>query len=142
MSLSVLSFFTGAPMQDLRRYVSIVYLATGAALLWLFMKVFAEIFALVGPGTDRVIFAGIQASAVIGFALAIAITGWLWKKPSVYQWVTDVCDQFSKVTWPTADETRRSSVTVIVFCIILGCILAVMDFAGKQAIDFVFKIFT
>ena len=128
-------------MQDIRRYVSIVFLTSVALLLWLFMKIFQAIFNF-WPGVERPLFAGIHTSAALGFVAAVAVVALLWKNARVYQWVTDVVDQLVKVTWPTAEETRTSSITVVVFCVILGGILSVMDIVGKQLIDFVFTVFT
>lgn len=142
MSLSVPCFDTGALMQDLRRYVSIVFLATGAILFWLLIRALGGVFDLMGPGADRVLFFGVTASTALAFLGAVAVVAVLWKNPRVYNWVTAICDQFAKVTWPTGTETHKSSVTVIIFCVILGCILAVMDLVGQRAIDFVFQIFS
>lgn len=129
-------------MQDVRRYVSIVYLAFGALAAWLLPKVFLEILALFGPGADPRLVADIPASSLLGYAAALALLVVLWKNEKVHTWLTEVCDELSKVTWPTNEETRRSTTIVVIFSIVLGCILAVMDLAGRAAIDLVFSVFS
>lgn len=129
-------------MQDIRRYVSIVYLAFGALAAWLFPKVFLEILALFGPSADRRLVADIPLSSILGYAAALALLIFLWKNEKVHTWLTEVCDELSKVTWPTNEETRRSTMIVVLFSIALGCVLAVMDLGGRAAIDLVFSLFS
>lgn len=129
-------------MQDTRRFVSITYILGAVLIAWFFVRVLGSVLELAAPGTDRALFAGIQLSVLGGAAIGLGLSAWLWKNASVHAWVTDVCDQLLKVTWPTGEETRKSTITVIIFSVILGCVLAVMDLAGREAIDLVFKIFS
>lgn len=129
-------------MQDIQRYVGMVYFATFALAAWLLPKVFLEIFDMIGPGTDRRVFANVSLSTVVGVALAGGLIAYLWRHERIHQWVGEVCDQLSKVTWPTNEETRRSTGIVILFSFVLGGILAIMDLVGKRVIDMVFQVFS
>lgn len=119
-----------------------VYFAAFALSAWLFPKVFFEIFDAIGPGTDRRIFANVSLSTLAGVIVAGALIAYLWKNERVSQWVGEVVDQLSKVTWPTGEETRRSTGIVILFSLVLGGILAIMDLVGKNTLDFIFKVFS
>lgn len=119
-----------------------VYFAGFAVGAWLIPRILLETFDAVGPGVDRPIAAGIRLSTVLGVLIAGAIIAWLWRNETIHEWTTEVVEQLSKVTWPGADETRRSTTIVIGFSIVLGCLLAVMDLAGKRVIDLIFQVFS
>lgn len=129
-------------MQDIQRYVGMTYFAAFALCAWLFPKVFVEIFELMGPGADRHMFANFTLSNLLGVVIAGGLVAYLWKHERVHQWVNEVVDQISKVTWPTGKETRRSTGIVILFSLVLGGILAVMDLVGKKALDLIFQVFS
>ena len=42
-------------------------------------------------------------------------------------YVREVRAEVDKVTWPTWDELRRTTVVIIVFVVIIGLIIGVMD---------------
>jgi len=135
-------FSIGEQMRDIQRYVGMVYFAGFAVGAWLFPRILLEIFDAIGPGVDRPVAAGIRLSTVVGLLIAGALIAWLWKNEAIHEWTTEVVEQLAKVTWPDADETRRSTTIVIGFSIVLGCLLALMDLAGKRVIDLIFQVFS
>lgn len=140
--LSELRFSLGAPMQNIDRYVSMVYFAAFALGAWLFPRILLEVFDLIGPGTDRRLFANIPLSTLLGVAISGGITAYLWNKPAVRQWVEEVVEQLAKVTWPNSEETRRSTTIVIIFSFVLGGLLAIMDLFGRKTLDIIFQVFS
>ena len=140
--LSELRFSLGAPMQNIERYVSMVYFAAFALAAWLFPRILLEVFDLIGPGTDRRIFANIPLSTLLGVALAGGLVAYLWNKPAVHEWVGEVVAQLAKVTWPNSEETRRSTMIVVLFSFVLGGLLAIMDLFGKKTLDIIFQVFS
>lgn len=135
-------FFNGDAMRDIQRYVGMAYFAGFAVGAWLFPRILLEIFDMIGPGVDRPLFAGIRLSTVVGVLIAGGLIAWLWRNETINVWVSEVVEQLAKVTWPEADETRRSTLIVIGFSVVLGGLLALMDLAGKRVIDIIFQVFS
>lgn len=129
-------------MRDIQRYVGMVYFAGFALGAWLFPRILLEIFDMIGPGVDRPVFAAIRLSTLVGVLLSGAIMAWLWRNELVHEWTTEVVEQLSKVTWPDADSTRSSTITVIGFSVVLGGLLAIMDLIGKRVLDLIFQVFS
>lgn len=69
----------------------------------------------------------ITLTTLIAVALAVAITFALYRKPGVIVYVSEVVAELRKVTWPSIDETKRSTLIVIVFTILLSGYLAIFD---------------
>ncbi len=44
------------------------------------------------------------------------------------RYLGEVRAEVRKVTWPSWDELRKSTVVIIIFVIILGLVIALMDF--------------
>lgn len=50
-------------------------------------------------------------------------------KEKIIGFFTDVVKEMKKVTWPTKDELKESTVVVIVVCLILAAFTYVIDMA-------------
>ncbi len=48
-------------------------------------------------------------------------------KEKIINFFSDVVKEMKKVTWPTKDELRESTVIVIVTCVILACFAFLID---------------
>lgn len=129
-------------MRDIQRYVGMVYFAGFAVGAWVFPRILLEIFDMIGPGVDRPVFAAIRLSSLVGVVLSGLLMAWLWRNELVHEWTSEVVEQLSKVTWPDADETRRSTTIVIGFAAVLGGLLAIMDLVGKRVLDLIFQVFS
>ena len=44
--------------------------------------------------------------------------------------------EFKRITWPTKDDLIKQSVAVIVISVIVGAIIAVLDFGLQYGVDF------
>jgi len=54
----------------------------------------------------------------------------------------EVRAEVHKVTWPTWDDLRRTTVIIIIFVIIIGIIIGIMDvISSRILIDFIPRIF-
>jgi preprotein translocase subunit SecE len=57
-------------------------------------------------------------------------------------YLRDVRAEVRKVTWPTWDDLRRTTVVVTIFVIIIGLIIGLMDLiSSKLLIDFLGRLF-
>ena len=55
------------------------------------------------------------------------------------QYIKDVFQEMKKVTWPTREELKGSTIVVIFFAIIMGCFVASMDFLLSQLVAIFLK---
>ena len=79
----------------------------------------------------------ITTTSLIALVLAGIFTFWLYKKPNSFDYLSEVVVELRKVTWPSLDETKRSTVIVIVFTILLSAYLAVFDQIWKYLTDLI-----
>ncbi|RPI69216.1 MAG: preprotein translocase subunit SecE [Ignavibacteriae bacterium] len=54
------------------------------------------------------------------------------------QFFTDVSKEMKKVSWPTRDQLRESTVVVIVTCLVITGIVFVIDQAMTQIMNLIF----
>lgn len=54
------------------------------------------------------------------------------------QFFTDVSKEMKKVSWPTRDQLRESTVVVIVTCLVITGIVFVIDQAMTQVMNLIF----
>ena len=47
--------------------------------------------------------------------------------------------EFKKITWPDKNTLLKQSVAVTIVSVILGCIIAVLDFAIQYGVNFITK---
>lgn len=122
-------------MEDVSRYLSLAYLVFGLILAWVFSKTFGLLFVTFKPSADVVVAAGIHLSVVIGVVVAGAVTALMWRHERLYTYFTEVGVEMTKTTWPSKDETYRSTYVVIVFAILVAVFLACFDLIWKFATD-------
>lgn len=52
-------------------------------------------------------------------------------------WFQELKAEFGKITWPTKNEVARQSVVVIIASVILGFIIAGVDYAWQLVINLI-----
>ena len=62
-------------------------------------------------------------SVVLGFIVFFA----LYANQRVHQFTSEVVAELSKVTWPSQKETTNSTWIVLVFCLLIGALLGLID---------------
>jgi preprotein translocase subunit SecE len=67
------------------------------------------------------------------------LSGWV---QGVIAYVREVRAEVRKVTWPTWEELRRTTIVIIVFVVVIGIIIGIMDvIASWVLIDLLGRIF-
>ena len=51
-------------------------------------------------------------------------------------WFTGLKAEFSKIMWPTKEQLAKETTAVVVVSVILGVIIALMDFVIQYGVDF------
>ena len=64
------------------------------------------------------------------------ITGW-WNRSRVF--LVEVRNELKRVTWPSQKEVYAATVVVILFSIVLGTFLAIVDFILNRAVFSLFQ---
>ncbi len=84
--------------------------------------------------------------AGVGALVTVALV--VWREPVMgfanrsALFLQDVRAEMRKVTWPTAEDLRKSTIVIIVFVIIVGMIIGIMDFVFSiLLIDFLGRVF-
>lgn len=78
----------------------------------------------------------VTLTTLLALVLAIILTFYLYRKPGTFSYLSEVVVELTKVTWPSMDETKRSTVVVIMFTVLLSAYLAVFDWIWKIVTDF------
>ena len=127
-------------MEDVSRYVNIAFLLTGLIMAWVMVRTSEMVLAWAGPGADPIVAAGIQLSTLLGIVIGGGVTFYYWQKQRTNQLATEVAVELSKVAWPDSDETKQSTIVVIVFAIITALVLFFFDFVWKFATDAILSV--
>ena len=59
-------------------------------------------------------------------------------KEKIINFFNDVVKEMKKVTWPTTDELKESTVIVIVVCLVIAAFTYIIDMAIQQIIKGIF----
>ena len=73
------------------------------------------------------LFLGLNATNLAAFVVAIVTFFVLLRHPVAYRVTDEVVAEFRKVTWPSREETIRSTTVVVVFTVIVASALAGYD---------------
>lgn len=51
-------------------------------------------------------------------------------------WVTGLKAEFAKIIWPTKEQLAKETTAVVIASVILGVIIALLDFVIQYGVDF------
>lgn len=109
-----------------QRYILLSLMVIAAVIGVTSSSIAGDVLARVDSGDP--VFMGLAASAWIGVATTLTLFAGLLRTPRVYVFTDEVVTELRRVTWPTQEETVRSSTVVVVFTVILAAVLAVYDY--------------
>ncbi len=128
MSASEASQQANRAEMDPRRLVVISYLLFGVVLV-LFLGKMTEMSLGAFGLSDGVLISGtgITTASAVGFALAVAAMAYAWTNPRLKTLSLEVATELMRVTWPSLDDVRVSTIAVVVASVIASVILFGMD---------------
>jgi preprotein translocase subunit SecE len=133
MSTSEASQQANRAEMDPRRLVVISYLVFGVIIALFFGHVLDALFAQLNiknvqlvEGTD------IKLVFVIGAVLAAGLAAFCWTNVRIKTLSMEVATELMRVTWPSFEETRVSTIAVVVASIVAAMILFGMDVLGYK----------
>ena len=109
-----------------KRIVGIAYVVAALAL-GVFLEKVVELVLAYSRVNDFAVVGDWSLSTVLGFGLAAATAGVVWRIPRTQTVSLEVALELQRVTWPSVRETRAATVAVIVASAIASVILGVFD---------------
>ena len=109
---------------DVSRLVNLIYVGiailtfviTDKALLWLWNGVDAlRHVSIIGSY--------VTLTTLIALGLTVGLLFYLYRRKDIYGFLSEVVIELKKVTWPSWNETKRSTLIVIVFTVMLSVFL-------------------
>lgn len=113
---------------EVSRYVNLFYLTALVTAVVTFNKLVTEIWDRVDALKDISIVGNtITLTTILGVVLGVGLTYWAYKREDYRTYVSEVVIELHKVTWPSREETKRSTLIVIGFTIVVSLYLAGID---------------
>ncbi len=113
---------------NLQRFVNIGYVLVGLLSWVISSSLFGWLMDLISRDFDRpLIGTDFARSDLLGLLCGLAAGIALKLNRNVNTWALEVANELKKVTWPSWDETRMSTVVVIITSIIAALILGSFD---------------
>ena len=109
---------------DVSRLVHLVYVGITLLAFVILERALAALWKSVEALPDYAVLGGaLQLSAVFAAALTVGLVVYLYKRADVRSYLSEVVIELKKVTWPGWEETKRSTLIVIVFTVLLSVYL-------------------
>lgn len=113
---------------EVSRYVNLFYATMLVLAVVTANKLVASIWENVDVLKDVSIVGNtITLTTLLGVAIGVGVVAWAYRREDYRTHVSEVVIELHKVTWPTMDETKRSTMVVIVFTIVVSLYLAGID---------------
>ena len=126
MSASEASQQANRAEMDPRRLVVISYLLFGVVLTMFLGRLVGLLFARVGIG-DGEILPDIHLSVIVGFLMTAGLAAYSWTNPRIKALSMEVATELMRVTWPSWEDVRVSTLAVVVASLVAAVILFGMD---------------
>jgi preprotein translocase subunit SecE len=129
MSVTEASQQANRAEMDPRRLVVVSYLVFGV-ILTLFLGHLVELLmGKIGLGTSGEIIAGtsIKTADVLGFLITAGLATYAWTNPKVKGLSMEVATELMRVTWPSWEDVRVSTIAVVVASLVAAILLFGMD---------------
>ena len=111
------------------RIVNFTFVVAGLLLWFLSGHLFAFLFDVIGPQWDlEILGAEFRLSSLLGAGVGVVGGISLWRNPRLFTLAHEVVGELRKVTWPSAGETRVTTVVVVVTTLLAAGCLSVFDF--------------
>ncbi len=118
---------------DIRKWVLTAQVLLAAGIWWGLGQTFLLIWD--AAALPKMEFFG---NAHIGWFLSLALVGgaliYTLRNPVAQDFAQEVVVELRKVSWPTAKETRQSTLVVVIVVVIVALILGAFDFVWAKVI--------
>ena len=112
---------------NLQRFVNIGYAVIGILAWVISAQIFGTVFDLFGDFNKPLIGTDFARSDLVGLICGVAAGVALKMNQAVNTWALEVANELKRVTWPSWEETRLSTIVVVITSIVVAIILGVLD---------------
>lgn len=119
-------------MEDVSRWVNLGFVFLWLLLWWLFGKVSGMVMGWFNIPDAHVLGENLTQASLVGLAISSVVTLIMWRNRKLYENGLNIAREIKKVTWPTLDETKNATRTVIITTLIIAAILASFDFVFQK----------
>ena len=128
MSVTEASQQANRAEMDPRRLVVVSYLVFGLILTLFLGRLTELLMAQIGvTNTEIISGTGIKLADILGFVITAGLAGYAWTNPRVKTLSLEVATELMRVTWPSWEDVRISTVAVVVASLVAAIILFGMD---------------
>lgn len=128
MSVTEASQQANRAEMDPRRLVVVSYLVFGLILTLFLGRVVELLMGRIGIGNGELIVGtGIKVADVLGFLITAGGAAYAWTNPRVKQLSLEVATELMRVTWPSWEDVRVSTMAVVVASLVAAILLFGMD---------------
>lgn len=122
------------------RWVQFAYFGLAITLAWFLIKSATAIWTILADTVNAVPEPNSTLISV-GAGLIAVISGVIaYRSQKAHTFVTEVCVELSKVTWPTRSETWSQTVIVLIVSVIAAVILGVFDTVWSKITDLIYDV--
>ncbi len=125
---------------DPSRWSHAIFAVGGFLAAWMLTNFIEDVWAVLWsyyPTLGRPV--PFMANAM-GVSLALVATVWAWRRKPWFQFVTEMVNEVSQVTWPSRAETRAATIVVIIMTLVASAILAAMDTVWSAFTDWLYGV--
>ena len=113
---------------EVSRYVNLFYATCFIIAVVVFHKLVQQIWEFAEQLPDFSIVGNtITLTTLLAFAMAVGLMFWLYSKEDYRSYLTEVVIELKKVSWPSFEETKRSTLIVGIFTVVVSLFLFGMD---------------
>lgn len=113
---------------DPRRLVVVSYLVFGLILTLFLGRLIEMLMAQVGVTNSEIITGtAIKVADLTGFLVTAGLAAYAWTNPKVKSLSMEVATELMRVTWPSWEDVRVSTIAVVVASLVAAVILFGMD---------------
>lgn len=119
-------------MEDVSRWVNLGFVFLWLLLWWFFARVSGMVMGWFDIPDAQVLGENLTQASLAGLLCSTVVTLILWRNRSLYENGLHIAREIKKVTWPSLDETKNATRTVIITTLIIAAILASFDFVFQK----------
>lgn len=122
------------------RWVQFSYFGIAITLAWFLIKSSTAVWTILADSVNAVPEPSGTAIAAGSGLVAMVSSVIAYRSRKVHTFVTEVCVELSKVTWPTRKETWSQTIVVLIVSVIAAVILGVFDTIWSQITDLIYNV--
>jgi preprotein translocase subunit SecE len=124
----------------IERWVQFSYFGIAITLAWFLIKSSTAVWTLLSD-TVNVVSEPNGTLIALGAGLVSLVAAMIaYRSAKVHTFVTEVCVELSKVTWPTRKETWAQTIVVLIVSAIAAVILGVFDTIWSTITDLIYNV--